>query len=161
MCPDSSSPTRWPKSFLWIEDIIYMHAEVLSNSLAWSHRFCDTLPTIKVGFIQRSPPSSICMDIFTDPVPVQQKYNLFSSAFQVTCRQKRVVLLLSRYRDCKNVHTNGRRRGSLYTCCLNGRPGRLAPTDCMFALSKDEVWPAMSLQSVYHYMGDHAPAPSY
>ena len=62
---------------------------------------------------QRSPPSSICMDIFTVPVPAQQQYDSFLSACNLKCRRKQVVLLLNRYRVCKNVHTNGRRRGSL------------------------------------------------
>ena len=71
-------------------------------------------PKIRKSFflasVQRSPPSSICMEIFTVPVPAQQKYNLFSSASLVA---RRVVLLLSRYRNGEYFHTNGRRRGSL------------------------------------------------
>ena len=63
--------------------------------------------------VQRSPPSSICMDIFTVPVPAQQQYDSFLSACNLKCRRKQVVLLLNRYRVCENVHTNGRRRGSL------------------------------------------------
>ena len=53
------------------------------------------------------------MEIFAVPVHVKQKYNLFLSASHFNNRQKQVVLLLSIYRDCEYIHTNGRRRGSL------------------------------------------------
>ena len=69
---------------------------------------------VGVGREQRSPPSSICMDIFTVPVYAQQQYNSFLSAVNIRCRRKQVLLLLDMYRDCKYVHTNGRRRGSLF-----------------------------------------------
>ena len=71
------------------------------------------LSAVQGHYIQRSPPSSICMDIFTVPVYAQQQYNLFLSAVNMRCRRKQVVLLLDMYRDCQYVHTNGRRRGSL------------------------------------------------
>ena len=64
-------------------------------------------------WVQRSPPSSKCMKIFTVPVPAQQKYNSFLSACNSRCRRKQVVILLNRYRDFEYSHTDRRRRGSL------------------------------------------------